>query len=96
MQKEMKIFFEHVTHWDTKKLAKTHIEEIIIDEHKKEVMLIIDKLYAYNKMIENPHIYNLQESVKKAFWEDYSTWFKLNDWDGSPDRQATTPFTNHP
>lgn len=97
MQKELKIYIDNLSPKETRQIVEKHAKRIDLNEEENQIIIIIDKKYAYNDLISSPHIENAQKAVKQSFGEKYEPVIKF-EWGEEPHegREKNVPHHIHP
>ena len=100
MEKNLKKLVENISPKSTREIVEDHVNSIELTD-SDEVIVMVDRRYAFNNLHSSEHIWNLISWVRKAFWEDKETVLKLQahlmKWETTEhhDREMNVPFKIH-
>lgn len=93
MKKDTEAFVESVSSKEIREVLGRHLSQILKNERKKEVVLMIDKKYAVNELHKSSEIEKLTHAAHKVYGEDYSLSLKANLMEPHNQREALIPHT---
>lgn len=76
MEANFKKIIENISNKSIKEIIEDHVKSIKLT-NSDEVVILIDRRYAFNILHWHEHIWELISWVKKTFWEEKETVLKL-------------------
>ena len=76
MEKDIKEFLENISSKSTRELIQEHLSSLEITKNK-EIVMVIDRKYAFNNLNSHEHRESVIKWLKKAFGEDKILILKL-------------------
>lgn len=95
MEHNLKAFLGHVSPKPTRELAEAHVKRVNLFKETEEVVLFVDKKYAFNELTSHEHIDQVKRAVQKAFGEHYRSTIQLEAQNHQSEREKTVPHEIH-
>lgn len=100
METNLNKLIENISSKSTREILEDHVKSIELTD-SKEIILIIDRKYAFNILRSHEHIWNIISWVKKSFWDNKETILKIKShlmkWENIEhhDREMNIPYMIH-
>lgn len=95
MSKYIESLLREIHEKDVRELAEDHIRDIVFDEMKKEVTVLIDKRYAINLLQSSRYIAHFIGGLRKCFGEEAHIVLRLDHPHHAHDREMLIPHMVH-
>ncbi|MDD5197817.1 MAG: hypothetical protein PHN60_03075 [Candidatus Gracilibacteria bacterium] len=95
MNKNIKSFLQEIHEKDVQELAEDHVRDVIFDEVKKEVTVLIDKRYAMNLLQSAHYISHFIGALRKCFGEKTHVVLRLDHPHHAHEREMLIPLFVH-
>jgi len=93
MEKGLRKFIEAVRPRNTRELVQDHVRRVEVT--RGEVLLHVDKRYAFNLINSSGHVENVIASVKRAFGKEARTVIQLDKNAAGREREKAVPHAIH-
>jgi hypothetical protein len=67
MEHNLKKLIKYTSPKKTRELIESHVDELKISTEEKQVVIMVDKQYAFNQLCSGEHISNVISAVEKIF-----------------------------